>query len=156
MVSYFLAEAADQGYTPPASDILHRSHCFVAETDREAERVVERSGFGDMSAAFAITRDYGVTDALKKAMAAGEKGASAGPSNAPPVGPPPGGPRRLPTFVGSPDTVAARIREFAATTGVGHFDLVFTDPAVDFQDTRRAVELFGREVIPQLNGAVVA
>ena len=156
MVSYFLAEAADQGYTPPASDILHRSHCFVAETDREAEQVVEQAGFGDMSAAFAITRDYGVTDALKQAMAAGEKGASAGPSNAPPVGPPPGGPRRLPTFVGSPDTVAARIREFAATTGVGHFDLVFTDPAVDYEHTRRAVELFGREVIPQLNGAVVA
>jgi alkanesulfonate monooxygenase SsuD/methylene tetrahydromethanopterin reductase-like flavin-dependent oxidoreductase (luciferase family) len=109
-----------------------------------------------MSAAFAITRDYGVTDALKQAMAAGEKGSPAGPRNAPPVGPRPAGARRLPTFVGSPDTVAARIREFAATTGVGHFDLVFTDPAVDFEDTRRAVRLFGDEVIPQLNGAVVA
>jgi alkanesulfonate monooxygenase SsuD/methylene tetrahydromethanopterin reductase-like flavin-dependent oxidoreductase (luciferase family) len=156
MVNCFLAEAAEQGYTPPASDILHRSHCFVAETDREAEQLVEQAGFGDMSAAFAITRDYGVTDALKQAMAAGEKSSPAGPSNAPPVGPPRGGPRRLPTFVGSPDTVAARIREFAATTGVGHFDLVFSDPSLDFADTRRSVELFGREVMPQLKDAVLA
>ncbi len=156
MVSYFLAEAADHGYTPPPSDILHRSHCFVAETDREAERIVEECGFGDMSRLFSITRDYGVTDELKRAIAAGETGSPAGPSNPPPVPAGKGGPRRLPTFVGSPDTVAARIREFAAMTGVGHFDLVFTDPTIDFDHSRRAVELFGREVIPQLNAAVVA
>jgi alkanesulfonate monooxygenase SsuD/methylene tetrahydromethanopterin reductase-like flavin-dependent oxidoreductase (luciferase family) len=155
MVSYFLAEAADHGYTPPASDILHRSHCFVAETDEEAQQFVIDSGFGDMGALFKIARDFGVTDALKASIAAGEKGAPAGPNNAPPVTAPKGG-RRLPTFIGSPDTVAARIREFAATTGVGHFDLVFSDPTVDFEHTRRAVELFGREVIPQLKGAVVA
>ena len=155
MVSYFVAEAADQGYTPPASDILHRSYCYVAETDREAEEVVDRYGFGDISGAFAISRDYGVTDALKKSIAAGENDAPAGPNNAPPVSRPPGAPRRRPHFIGSPETVASRVREFAATTGVGHFDLVFNDVVLPFEDACRSVRLFGAEVLPRLSGADV-
>jgi hypothetical protein len=43
-----------------------------------------------------------------------------------------------------------RLREFHDTTGVGLVDLIFSGGQTPPEDVRRSIELFGREVLPQI------
>ena len=159
MVQNFVAKAEEIGYTPDPESILHRSFCFVAETDEKAQDVVDQFHFGDMTGMFIAPQDYGVTDALRAAIARGDQNNVAGPSNPPPVGGTKegrAGRTKRPFFMGSPDTVARQIREFSELTGVGHFDLIFNNLTMDYDHACKAVTLFGQEVLPQLERSVVS
>ena len=149
MVAHYLAEAERFGWTPSPEHVLHRGFCVVADTDQQAEDLVQRTRYGDMSALMA-RNDNGVMAALGKAMAGSvpDGAAPSAPSRAPSAG--------RPHFVGSPDTVARQIREFADLTGVGHFDLIFNDIQMPFEDAYSAALLFGKEVIPQFAEAGAA
>jgi alkanesulfonate monooxygenase SsuD/methylene tetrahydromethanopterin reductase-like flavin-dependent oxidoreductase (luciferase family) len=139
--AFFRQEAARHGWTPEPDDLLYRSFCLVGETDEEAEELVTRYGFGDMSKIFQ-SHDHDVSAALRRAVM----------GNSPPAsgrdgGPPAGG---RPTFMGSPATVARQISEVAELTGVGHFDLLFSDVVLPFEDACRGVGRFGTDVMPRL------
>ena len=156
LVARFVEEAKTVGYAPQSEDILHRSFCCIAETDEKAEEIVERYKFGDMSHLFRAPYDFGITDALRAAIAAGEsrvKGAAA-------LAPIPGRERMAtkgrPHFVGSPNTVARQIQQFSDQTGVGHFDLLFNDLVMDYDHACQGVRLFGAEVLPQLASTAVS
>jgi len=58
----------------------------------------------------------------------------------------------LPTnFVGSPDTVVKQIQQCREEVGAGVIDLAFQSAsAEDPQGTLRALELFGKEVLPRI------
>jgi alkanesulfonate monooxygenase SsuD/methylene tetrahydromethanopterin reductase-like flavin-dependent oxidoreductase (luciferase family) len=58
----------------------------------------------------------------------------------------------LPTnFVGSPDTVVKQIQQCHDEVGAGVIDLAFQSASTeDPQGTLRALELFGKEVLPRI------
>jgi alkanesulfonate monooxygenase SsuD/methylene tetrahydromethanopterin reductase-like flavin-dependent oxidoreductase (luciferase family) len=53
-------------------------------------------------------------------------------------------------FMGGPDTVVKQLKAFHDQCGVGVVDLFFQQPSVDHQDVMQEIELFGREVLPQI------
>jgi alkanesulfonate monooxygenase SsuD/methylene tetrahydromethanopterin reductase-like flavin-dependent oxidoreductase (luciferase family) len=53
-------------------------------------------------------------------------------------------------YVGSPDTVAAKIARAIGHLGVGRFDLIYTVGEVPVSARLRAVELYGGKVIPMV------
>jgi alkanesulfonate monooxygenase SsuD/methylene tetrahydromethanopterin reductase-like flavin-dependent oxidoreductase (luciferase family) len=144
LAASYRAAAAEAGWSPEPEQLLQRHFCLVADTDAAAEELITRHSFGNMSRR---TPD----PVLGAVVAAMNPGA-----------PPPNGSRPglvLPTrplFAGSPDTVAAQIRDFAAATGFGFFDLIFNDANLPYESSRRSVELFGREVLPRLRAPVAA
>jgi alkanesulfonate monooxygenase SsuD/methylene tetrahydromethanopterin reductase-like flavin-dependent oxidoreductase (luciferase family) len=138
----FFRDAAEQhGWTPEPDDMLYRSFCLVAETDDEAEELAARYGFGDMSKVFQ-SHDKDVSVAIGQAMMGNAPQGKGRDGVAPSGG--------RPTFIGSPATVARQIGEVAELTGVGHFDLLFSDVVLPFEQACRGVTLFGAEVMPRL------
>jgi alkanesulfonate monooxygenase SsuD/methylene tetrahydromethanopterin reductase-like flavin-dependent oxidoreductase (luciferase family) len=61
-------------------------------------------------------------------------------------------------FAGTPDAVIQQIIDFQATTGVGVLDLIFAGANTPPPVIRHALELFGREVLPNIRevGALAA
>ena len=59
----------------------------------------------------------------------------------------------LPTnFVGSPDTVVQQIQQCRDEVGAGVIDLAFQSAVADDPDgVMRALELFGKEVLPRIH-----
>jgi alkanesulfonate monooxygenase SsuD/methylene tetrahydromethanopterin reductase-like flavin-dependent oxidoreductase (luciferase family) len=53
-------------------------------------------------------------------------------------------------FIGGPDTVAKQIKAFHDQCGVGVVDLFFQQPSVSHKEVMQEIELFGREVLPQI------
>ena len=53
-------------------------------------------------------------------------------------------------FIGGPDTVAEQIKTFHDQCGVGVVDLFFQQPSVSHREVMQEIELFGREVLPQI------
>jgi probable LLM family oxidoreductase len=53
-------------------------------------------------------------------------------------------------YVGSPDTVAGKIADTAATLGASRFDLKYSAGTLGHERMLRSIELYGREVIPRV------
>ena len=154
VTTQYWSECARFGWAPEPEDILHRGFCLVADSDEQAEELVARHRYGDMTMVFNAD-SHGVGAELRRAMQAGAQRPAGGPS----------GPRdqrsgrptiTRPVFMGSPDTVAAQIRSFAEQTGVGHFDLLFNDVQLPYEAAVASASLFGKEVIPQLTSVLKA
>jgi alkanesulfonate monooxygenase SsuD/methylene tetrahydromethanopterin reductase-like flavin-dependent oxidoreductase (luciferase family) len=56
----------------------------------------------------------------------------------------------MPEYYGSPDTVARQIREMSEKIGYGILDYAFDAFHLPHEKAVRSLELFGREVLPQL------
>jgi probable LLM family oxidoreductase len=53
-------------------------------------------------------------------------------------------------YIGSPETVARKIARAVGTLGVGRFDLIYTAGAQPISARLRAVELYGKTVVPMV------
>ena len=53
-------------------------------------------------------------------------------------------------FMGGPDTVAKQLKAFHDQCGVGVVDLFFQQPSVSHKEVMQEIELFGKEVLPQI------
>ena len=53
-------------------------------------------------------------------------------------------------FVGSPETVAAKIARTARALGLSRFDLKYSNGAMPHEHLMRAIELYGTEVVPRV------
>lgn len=51
-------------------------------------------------------------------------------------------------YVGSPETVARKITKTIKSLDIGRFDLIYSGGAVEAGARLRAVELYGKKVIP--------
>jgi alkanesulfonate monooxygenase SsuD/methylene tetrahydromethanopterin reductase-like flavin-dependent oxidoreductase (luciferase family) len=140
LAELYRAEAADAGWQPTADDILYRARVYVAETDEEAERDAIEYSLGDV---------LGILVPPPEKQAANQKilGAVFGPSG---FAHHPPGPGSLPEYYGSPDTVARQLREASDTIGYGVADLIFTNDRLPYDKALKSLELFGKEVMPQL------
>ena len=118
--------------------MLYRANILLAETDEEAEELLEKQRNGP--APFPMRE--GVRDALLKL----DTRNVAGEARAPNVG------GVLPTsFYGSPDTVVEQIRRCREEVGVGVLDLAFQNPgASDTGRLMRSLELFAEKVLSRI------
>lgn len=136
---------AGAGWTPEADQIAYRGGICLAETDAAAEKLRDRvEAAGGGSGTF-IGRS--LSQAVQAARSAGQA------DNQRPSAPPrarTGGVIRMLNFVGSPDTVAKQLREYHDKCGVGVVDLAFQQPGLTHSDVVTEIELFGREVLPQI------
>jgi alkanesulfonate monooxygenase SsuD/methylene tetrahydromethanopterin reductase-like flavin-dependent oxidoreductase (luciferase family) len=54
------------------------------------------------------------------------------------------------SFMGGPDTVVKQLKAFHDQCGTGVVDLFFQQPSVSHKEVMQEIELFGREVLPQI------
>jgi alkanesulfonate monooxygenase SsuD/methylene tetrahydromethanopterin reductase-like flavin-dependent oxidoreductase (luciferase family) len=145
----FRAARDEHGIPASPEDVLYRARVYVADSDEQAAADVETYEIGNLRRT--------MSPSPQRAAAAGRVlsalFAASGPTHAGPRpthgdAPPPAMLR--PDFVGSPDSVVAQIRESQATIGWGFLDGLFTSPGLPHEKARRSLELFAREVLPQL------
>ncbi len=145
-VGKYRAWSEESGWRPAPDDIVYRGGICLGETDAEAEAIRDRVEAAGGGSGMFIGRS------LAQAVQAARAGRQFDPRSAPAAPPQtrPGGIRML-NFVGSPDTVARQLREYHDRCGVGVVDLAFQQPGLTHKDVMAEIELFGREVLPQIH-----
>jgi alkanesulfonate monooxygenase SsuD/methylene tetrahydromethanopterin reductase-like flavin-dependent oxidoreductase (luciferase family) len=134
---HYREQCAQHGWEPTPEQILYRANMLVAETDDEAHAQLRAQS---NQAPFALRA--GVRDAMMTL----DSRNIAGEARAPVVT------GALPTtFVGSPDTVVEQVRRCREVVGAGVLDLSLHTPgSTDLEPLTRALELFGRKVLPRI------
>jgi alkanesulfonate monooxygenase SsuD/methylene tetrahydromethanopterin reductase-like flavin-dependent oxidoreductase (luciferase family) len=149
LAKHYFEEARSCGWEPTADNLLYRQMCMVAETDEEAQERYERLAVSMArlgSPAAGSRSELGAAVGAAAAAMGGISGRALGSAQASRR------PKRAfnPPFVGSPATVVGMIREAQERIGVGRMELSIPGPPETVIET---VELVGRSVIPQLEGA---
>src|SRR5205823_11595169 len=125
---------------PTPEHIVYRGNILLAETDAEAQEALQwRQQHAEPN--------FPMRPAVREALAQFESRNIAG------VPRPAFRDGALPTnFVGSPDTVVKPLQQCRDEVGAGVIDLAFQSAATDDPDgVIRALELFGKEVLPRIH-----
>ena len=141
LVDIYRRAAHEAGWEPTAEDVLYRARAWVGATDEEAERDARRHEVGDFQGPLAPPPERAAAHARIMAEIAG-----------PNPGPRPNVPGKgtLPEYWGSPDTVVERILAEAEAIGYGVLDMAYDSFHAPHDAAMASLELFGREVLPQL------
>jgi len=142
---YYREQASVYGWTPLPEDILYRLTVHVADSDEQAMEDLNATGAGAVRAGFALSNRvlddtvanlgyYGrdvvnqrgrlQPHTLEDRIALGQ------------------------LITGSPETVVRQIRSIRDELGCGVLDLIFQPVGDD--KVRKAIELFGTQVLPQI------
>jgi alkanesulfonate monooxygenase SsuD/methylene tetrahydromethanopterin reductase-like flavin-dependent oxidoreductase (luciferase family) len=149
----YMEAAAEAGWEPTAENILYRQFCLVAETDAEAQKIAEESGWPTGPGLFAA----GTTDIM---MAMGTCGAAMGGlprgvpvdlSKAPPMA-------FDPPWLGGPETVLRQIGEIHDTVGMGRAEFIVAgvSGSLDHAGVMRSLEVMGETIVPALHAGSFA
>jgi len=134
---YYREQCARHGWEPTPEQILYRANMLVTGTDDEAQALLRAQA--DQAP---FTLRAGVRDAMMALDArniAGEARAAVVTGALPT------------TFIGSPDTVVEQVRRCREVVGAGVLDLSLHTPgSEDLEPLTRALELFGRKVLPRI------
>jgi alkanesulfonate monooxygenase SsuD/methylene tetrahydromethanopterin reductase-like flavin-dependent oxidoreductase (luciferase family) len=134
---YYREACGRLGWEPKPEQILYRANMLVAGTDDEAQALLRAQA---NQAPFTLRA--GVRDAMMALDArniAGEARAAVVTGALPT------------TFVGSPDTVVEQVRRCREVVGAGVLDLSLHTPgSAELEPLTRALELFGRKVLPRI------
>jgi alkanesulfonate monooxygenase SsuD/methylene tetrahydromethanopterin reductase-like flavin-dependent oxidoreductase (luciferase family) len=143
----YYAWCDEAGWQPTPDQIVYRGSIYLAQTDQQAEAWYEgvtRAGPvpGGIAMRPAVSRAIQAARAgeafdLRNTLAGGVQGDVAGAA------------RGL-SFMGGPDTVVKQLKAFHDQCGVGVVDLFFQQPSVSHREVMEEIELFGREVLPQI------
>jgi alkanesulfonate monooxygenase SsuD/methylene tetrahydromethanopterin reductase-like flavin-dependent oxidoreductase (luciferase family) len=137
-IRFYRDACAQYGWEPSPDEIVYRANILLAETDGEAETLLAEQ----RRARQAFPLRAPVRDALLEL----DKRNVAGEARTPNVG------GLLPTnFVGGPDTVVDQIRRCRAESGAGVIDLMFQVTGGDVDVLMRALEIFGKKVLPRIH-----
>jgi len=139
----------ESGWEPTRDQLVYRGSIVLAETDQAAEKLME-SYHGDGAG-----RGVPMGQAINRAVQAARAGRENDPRQPGPTGSQPDpvrDARGLITFIGGPDTVVRQLKEFHDHCGMGVVDLGFQQPGITHKEVMKELELFGREVLPQING----
>ena len=143
----YRAWCEEAGWTPGPDDIVYRGSIYVAETDKLANEWFE--GLTQSRPGPNIPMRRTVAEAIEAARSGNVfdlRGVVAGSPEGDVVGNSLGI-----NFLGGPDTVAKQIKEFHDRCGVGVIDMPFQQNKVDHKAVLEEIELFGKEVIPQIS-----
>ena len=143
----YYAWCDEAGWRPTPDQIVYRGNIYLAETDKQAEAWLEGVKHagpvpGGIAMRPTVSRAIQAARAgeafdLRNVIAGGVQGDVAGAA-------------RALNFMGGPDTVAKQIKAFHDQCGVGVVDLFFQQPNVSHKEVMQKIELFGREVLPQI------
>lgn len=147
--------AADAGWTPTADNIQYRHAAWVAEDEAAAWEFFGRYAGDGLHGLFAGA-SYDTAMALATcgmAMAGIGRGAEdlSGLEMREPGTPPASPLVPGPPFVGTPDSVIARVKEIADVVGAGRVEIHPGFPvtgAIPTEDTKQMLALMAREVVP--------
>ena len=142
----YRAWCEESGWTPGPDHIVYRGSIYVAETDELANQWFE--GLMQSRPEPNIPMRRTVAEAIQAARTGNVfdlRGVVAGSPEGDVVGNSLGI-----NFLGGPDTVAKQIKEFHDRCGVGVIDMPFQQNKVNHKAVLEEIELFGREVIPQI------
>jgi alkanesulfonate monooxygenase SsuD/methylene tetrahydromethanopterin reductase-like flavin-dependent oxidoreductase (luciferase family) len=143
--SFYREEAAKVGWTPTPDNMMYRGFIHVAETDEKAMEEVAATYHQSNSAAITSPEKPGLVERAGGSVAT---------------------PTQMSTgkalsnehfasmkinFCGSPRSVLEQIRHVQDKTGVGIIEFVFQGLALPHEMTLRSMELFGKEVLPQVH-----
>lgn len=135
---HYRERCAAYGWEPGPDDILYRANILMADSDEEAQRILDAL-HGDVP--LAVLRPE-IRDALIRA----ETGNRAGPVVKPNVAG-----ALSTTFLGSPDTIVEQARKVRSELGAGVLDLNFRNYAGQGESPLTdALQLFGEKILPQL------
>jgi alkanesulfonate monooxygenase SsuD/methylene tetrahydromethanopterin reductase-like flavin-dependent oxidoreductase (luciferase family) len=142
----------EAGWQPTPDQIVYRASILLAETDRQAEHRLET-----LKASGLRERGIDLRSSVTQAVFAARNGkafdprhrhnAAGGVQGARQTVPSRGG---LLTLVGGPDTIVKQLKAFHDQCGVGVVDLGFQHTGTNHLEVMRAIELFGREVLPRI------
>ena len=135
---YYREQCAHYDWRPTPEQIIYRANILLAETDQEAEELLQKQRGGQPP----FPLRAGVRDALLTL----DSRNVAGEARVPDVG------GILPTnFCGGPDTVVDQIKRCRSEVGSGVIDLMFQNPGSgDLGFLTRSLELFGKKVLPHI------
>jgi alkanesulfonate monooxygenase SsuD/methylene tetrahydromethanopterin reductase-like flavin-dependent oxidoreductase (luciferase family) len=136
---YYREQCAQYGWEPTPEHIIYRGNILLADSDAEAQEALQRR---QQQREVPFPMRPAVRDALAQLDSRNIAG----------VPRPAFRDGALPTnFVGSPDTVVKQIQQCRDEVGAGVIDLAFQSASTeDPQGTLRALELFGKEVLPRI------
>jgi alkanesulfonate monooxygenase SsuD/methylene tetrahydromethanopterin reductase-like flavin-dependent oxidoreductase (luciferase family) len=136
----------EAGWQPKSDQIVYRGSIYLAETDRQAEEWfedVKRAGLKP-----AIPLRPVVAQAIQAARA-GEEFDLRNVLTGSAQGDVAGVARGL-NFIGGPDTIVKQMKAFHDQCGAGVVDLFFQQPTLEHCEVMKEIELFGKEVLPQI------
>jgi alkanesulfonate monooxygenase SsuD/methylene tetrahydromethanopterin reductase-like flavin-dependent oxidoreductase (luciferase family) len=140
----------EAGWQPTSDQIVYRASILLAETDRQAEQrltALKASGLGE--------RGMDLRSSVTRAVAAARDGKafnfhSPAASSVPGILPAAQPRREILTLIGGPDTIVKHLKAFHDQCGVGVVDLGFQQTGTNHREVMQEIELFGREVLPQI------
>jgi alkanesulfonate monooxygenase SsuD/methylene tetrahydromethanopterin reductase-like flavin-dependent oxidoreductase (luciferase family) len=135
--AYYRQECARHGWEPTPEQIVYRANMLLADTDEEAQAMLDRQS---------KTAPFPLRPAVRDAFMTLDSRNVAGTPRAPLTD------AALPTaFVGSPDTVVEQIQRCRDEVGAGVLDLSLQPPGTnDVGLLMRSLELFGAKVLPRI------
>lgn len=141
----------DAGWQPTPDQVVYRASILLAETDRQATERLEAlhaSGLGERGADLraSVTRAVLAARAGQAFDVRHHNVSGGSPQSAPPTIR-----REQVTWAGGPETIVQHLRAFHDRCGVGVVDLGFQHAGTTHQEVMRAIELFGREVLPRMH-----
>ncbi len=137
----------EAGWQPEPDQIVYRGSICLAETDRQAEQLLEHVEAGGRG------RGLAMGPILTRAVQAARAGEHFDPRQVSEAGSHEDvlrDARGLFSFIGGPDTVVKQLKAFHDQCGIGVVDLGFQQPGIDHKEVMKEIELFGREVLPQM------
>ena len=136
----------EAGWEPEPDQVVYRGSIYLSETDAQAEAWLSGLEGGTPRRAIALSPTVSrVVQAARSGEEFDLRRVLAGSPQGDVVGRAPGL-----NFLGSPDTIANQIKAFHDACGFGVMDLFFQQPGVTHQEVMQEIELFGKEVLPQI------
>jgi alkanesulfonate monooxygenase SsuD/methylene tetrahydromethanopterin reductase-like flavin-dependent oxidoreductase (luciferase family) len=135
---YYREACAQYGWQPAPEQIIYRANILIAETDAEAQTLLEQQR--------GVRRGFAPRPKVRDTLLQLDSRNVAGEARTPNVG------GAQPTnFVGAPDTIVEQIERCRAEVGAGVIDLMFQIPVPDgLSFLTRSLELFGTKVLPRI------
>jgi alkanesulfonate monooxygenase SsuD/methylene tetrahydromethanopterin reductase-like flavin-dependent oxidoreductase (luciferase family) len=137
----------EAGWHPTPDQIVYRGTILLAETDRQADQWLERLKAGLRE------RGMAVRPSVSRAVQAARAGKEFDPHEVFTGSTQAGSvrdARGLVSFIGGPDTIVKQLKAFHDQCGTGVVDLAFQQPGIDHREVMKEIELFGKEVLPQI------
>jgi alkanesulfonate monooxygenase SsuD/methylene tetrahydromethanopterin reductase-like flavin-dependent oxidoreductase (luciferase family) len=143
----YYAWCDEAGWQPTPDQIVYRGSIYLAQTDKQAEAWLE-----GVKHAGPVPGGIAMRPAVSRAIQAARAGEAFDLRNilAGSVQGDVAGAARGLNFMGGPDTVVKQIKAFHDQCGVGVVDLFFQQPSVSHREVMQEIELFGKEVLPQI------
>jgi alkanesulfonate monooxygenase SsuD/methylene tetrahydromethanopterin reductase-like flavin-dependent oxidoreductase (luciferase family) len=135
---YYREACAQYCWQPAPEQIIYRANILIAETDTEAQMLLEKQR--------GVRRGFAPRPKVRDALLQLDSRNVAGEARTPNVG------GAQPTnFIGGPDTVVEQIERCRDEVGAGVLDLMFQIPVSDgLGFLMRSLELFGTKVLPRI------